>query len=351
MNKVLLASVAMMLASPSYGIEGLEERHQSYSSFKSHFYLGGRLGWAGFQDSCGSEADTCNDDTLGGGVYTGYQINNWFGLELGLTDYGDPYATYDTYKVNADISGVELASKLSYQLSSKWSVFSRLGASYQVINKASNLHPERNDDDWNTLISLGASYHFSKHWSLRAEYQFIDGIGGGDVLQSDLHFSSLGITYQFGQKSAPPVLKPKENNVAEPIKQLILPPVIVTEELSLGAEALFASNSTSLESNAELEKLLEALNRYEQGQVKIIGHSDSTGASAYNQNLSEQRAQEVANYLVFNGVERERITVIGAGETLPIADNNTEEGRAQNRRVEIRFETTVTNEINKDVGA
>ena len=65
----------------------------------------------------------------------------------------------------------------------------------------------------------------------------------------------------------------------------------------------------------------------------VTGHSDSTGDDAYNQKLSERRAQSVATYLEGKGIAPGRLTVIGAGETQPVADNGTAEGRAQNRRV------------------
>ena len=68
----------------------------------------------------------------------------------------------------------------------------------------------------------------------------------------------------------------------------------------------------------------------------IIGHTDSTGPADYNQNLSERRAQAAADYLISKGVADLRVGVMGKGETMPIADNGTREGRAQNRRIEVQ---------------
>jgi OOP family OmpA-OmpF porin len=65
----------------------------------------------------------------------------------------------------------------------------------------------------------------------------------------------------------------------------------------------------------------------------VVGHTDSTGSEAYNQRLSERRAQSVASYLEGKGIAVGRLTATGAGESQPIADNGTREGRAQNRRV------------------
>jgi OOP family OmpA-OmpF porin len=70
--------------------------------------------------------------------------------------------------------------------------------------------------------------------------------------------------------------------------------------------------------------------------IEVIGHTDSTGSAAYNQTLSERRAKAVADYLAAQGVSEALFTTKGMGESSPIADNGTAEGRAQNRRVELR---------------
>ncbi len=85
---------------------------------------------------------------------------------------------------------------------------------------------------------------------------------------------------------------------------------------------------------ATLDRVAVAMRRYPLPAADVIGHTDSTGPAATNQTLSEERAQAVADYLVDVGVEAERLQVIGRGEDQPIADNNSEEGRAQNRRVD-----------------
>jgi OOP family OmpA-OmpF porin len=69
--------------------------------------------------------------------------------------------------------------------------------------------------------------------------------------------------------------------------------------------------------------------------VEIIGHTDDVGDDNYNQKLSEQRARSVADYLIETGVDTSMIVTVGAGESMPIASNQTEEGRADNRRVEV----------------
>lgn len=84
-----------------------------------------------------------------------------------------------------------------------------------------------------------------------------------------------------------------------------------------------------------LGDVAETLKRYPQTLIDVAGHADATGPDAYNQTLSERRAVSVADYLISRGVLRDRLYVVGYGETRPIASNATEAGRAQNRRVEI----------------
>ncbi|HEX6860726.1 MAG TPA: OmpA family protein [Caulobacteraceae bacterium] len=84
-----------------------------------------------------------------------------------------------------------------------------------------------------------------------------------------------------------------------------------------------------------LDDVATTLNQYPQTVVDVVGHADSTGSDAYNQALSERRANSVAQYLTGRGVLPARLYVAGMGERQPIASNDTEAGRAQNRRVEI----------------
>lgn len=86
-----------------------------------------------------------------------------------------------------------------------------------------------------------------------------------------------------------------------------------------------------------LDSVALVLQRYNQTLINVYGHTDSTGDDSYNQALSQRRAQSVANYLGGRGVNPQRFLVSGFGESLLIADNSTEAGRAQNRRVEIEL--------------
>lgn len=88
-------------------------------------------------------------------------------------------------------------------------------------------------------------------------------------------------------------------------------------------------------SKTNLDDLAKTLNKYEDTDILIEGHTDATGADDHNMDLSKRRAESVANYLSTAGVRASRFTTMGYGETQPIASNDTDAGRAQNRRVDI----------------
>ena len=107
--------------------------------------------------------------------------------------------------------------------------------------------------------------------------------------------------------------------------------------VTLPQDILFAVDSTELRGDLlqDLQALAQNLRAYPNTNVRVIGHTDNTGAASYNQSLSVARADSVGKVLVRNGVNPGRIIAIGRGEDEPVASNLTASGRAQNRRVEI----------------
>ena len=101
----------------------------------------------------------------------------------------------------------------------------------------------------------------------------------------------------------------------------------------------FESNSSELTagSSESLDKVVNAMNEYDQLRIEIQAHTDNMGEAAYNLSLSEKRANSVRDYLIAKGVAANRMVVKGFGETQPIADNSTRDGRATNRRVELKI--------------
>jgi outer membrane protein OmpA-like peptidoglycan-associated protein len=105
------------------------------------------------------------------------------------------------------------------------------------------------------------------------------------------------------------------------------------------SQLLFDTGSSQLQPGAydRLRSLARTLNNYPQSQVTVKGHTDSTGGERFNQKLSEERADRVRQFLVSEGVASSRVQSIGYGQSMPVASNATEAGRAQNRRVEVEI--------------
>jgi len=107
--------------------------------------------------------------------------------------------------------------------------------------------------------------------------------------------------------------------------------------LNMPGNITFKTDSSDLNGDffAVLDSVGLVLDEYEKTIIEVAGHTDNTGEDAYNQALSERRARTVAQYLATKGVMEQRIITVGAGETRPVANNGTAEGRQANRRVEL----------------
>jgi outer membrane protein OmpA-like peptidoglycan-associated protein len=103
------------------------------------------------------------------------------------------------------------------------------------------------------------------------------------------------------------------------------------------SDILFAVNSAMLGGDARgaLDQAIAVFQEYPKTAIVAQGHTDSTGSEDHNQRLSEQRADSVRGYLISRGIDGQRIAALGYGETHPVADNSTEYGRRQNRRVDL----------------
>jgi OmpA-OmpF porin, OOP family len=122
-----------------------------------------------------------------------------------------------------------------------------------------------------------------------------------------------------------------------PVAPVPTPPPAVASKVTFSADAFFDFDKSVLkpEGRAKLDELASKVQDINLEVIVAVGHTDSIGSDAYNQKLSERRAQAVKAYLESKGIDKSRVYTEGKGEKQPVADNKTREGRAQNRRVEI----------------
>lgn len=185
----------------------------------------------------------------------------------------------------------------------------------------------------------------------------IDGSGSvvRDGFNECVHVSKGVKEAACGDKTAPalkveavqpaPVAAPKPQPVAaasepEPNVEAKPKPAVVEETYTLAGDALFDTNQFTLSpaGKVALDQFLSHLNRspnIRMTKISVVGHADSRGDDAYNQDLSEKRAKTVADYLIKMGIPFNFIKSSGRGERDPVASNQTVDGRAKNRRVEI----------------
>ena len=175
-----------------------------------------------------------------------------------------------------------------------------------------------------TLLSVGLNYYLGK---TKADPAPVQAVGDED---------GDGVTDDIDQCPGTPA-GTRVDSVGCPL------PVAQVASIKLMVNFGFDSSRVQEQYFADLGELADFLKRFEDVFVDIEGHTDSTGPDDYNQSLSQRRAEAVVDYLISeHGIAPQRLQPKGFGESRPIADNNTEEGRAANRRVmatlEVEFE-------------
>jgi len=288
--------------------------------------------------------DTRNATTYG--LEGGYNWNMG-GYLLGVDGFADfnDKTTHNPGAINYGSDTYGLDAKLSLP-SGKWLPFAKLG--YGRTNGNGNALASAIGDG-SAHLGLGVEYKFAPNWSLTGEYATSSGKNATTKLNNN-NFT-LGVNYYFGAPASAPVaaaVKKEEPKAAPlaPKAEPAPPPApkeawkVIMEEKPVRIEgASFDTASAKLKptADAKLQQVVEFAAKYPEANLEVTGHTDDRGNDAYNQKLSEKRAAAVKAHLVKKGVAADRITAKGYGKTMPVADNKTKEGRAANRRVEVRY--------------
>lgn len=292
-------------------------------------WVGGKLG---SNRSSATGVDTGSATTYG--LEGGYNWNMG-GFLLGADGFVDANgkATHNPGAVNYGSHAYGLDAKLGLP-SGNWLPYAKLGYARTNGNGAAN-----GIGSGDVHLGLGVEYKFAPHWSVAGEYTTASAKTAGTKLNNN-NFT-LGINYYFDTPYVAPVavaaaaVVMKEEPKAAPTETW----KTLLEDKPVRIEgANFDTNSAKLRgvSVKKLDEVVGFADKYKDAKLEVTGHTDSRGAKAYNQKLSERRAASVKAYLVKKGVAAARITTKGYGFDQPMADNKTVDGRAQNRRVEIR---------------
>ncbi|GAB7227893.1 OmpA family protein [Vibrio rotiferianus] len=286
-------------------------------------YIGGKLGYNALNDACHLDAP-CDDDSFAAGMHIGYNFNEYVAAEYGVDYLGNFTANFNKAgknTVDGDLWALTLAPKFNLPLTDSWNLFAKVGAAYMMAG---------DEKDFVPTGSLGAEYQINYNWSLRAEYQRYQDMSDDIINDMDADFFGIGFNYKFGSE---PVA---QKEVAQEVVETRPATRIVENEYpAQTATVQFGLESAELQDASAFNGTVELMNTYPQAQVEINGYSDTTGSEAYNQQLTEKRAQAVADHFQAEGIAADRMTVKGMGEANPVASNETREGREENRRVEV----------------
>jgi len=149
-----------------------------------------------------------------------------------------------------------------------------------------------------------------------------------------------GVGDSAKSKAAPATDKQMAEKPVKQASEAVVVAAPAYTELNLASGATFELGGSTLSAEGKAA-VVELMNQFKGEDVKAViieGYTDDTGAASFNQQLSEKRAEAVKAELVANGANADKITTVGYGESNPIADNRTREGRAQNRRIEIKVD-------------
>jgi OOP family OmpA-OmpF porin len=256
------------------------------------------------------------------GTQAGLQIGKYFtdnlAVELG---YGTNVG-HDNFDVISLSSVVWLGDSAA-----NWRPYAMLGFNQYDFTDSSNLAAGHDDNSSQILFGLGVGTMIADQVQFRADLR---GMGGHDEKGEDVGVQ-LSINHMFGQKSAPAAVAAPAP-VAEPVAEP--EPQVRTITIRLNVEFEFNKDTVKALYGDQLQAIAAAMRVHEDIELVLEGHTDSRGSDAYNADLSTRRAEAVKRKIAADyGIASDRISAVGYGESRPIATNDTDEGRARNRRV------------------
>ncbi|PIV91659.1 MAG: hypothetical protein COZ20_08350 [Gallionellales bacterium CG_4_10_14_3_um_filter_54_96] len=315
----------------------------SMSAAQASEFAGGFLGLkAGQNRSDRTSVAAKNATTYGFEGGYNWDVNSFLLGVGGFADYNQKathataipgtFANYgtDAYGLDAKL-GLPLGNWLPY---AKLGYGSMRGTGVSLQGSANGAH-----------VGLGVEYKFASHWSVAGEYTNMSSSSNGIRVNND-NFT-VGLNYYFNEPSvaAAPAVAAVAVAQAEPVAAPVAAPEVSDTWKTLLSDKPVTLKGTNFDfdsaklrpaADGKLKEVAEFAATYQDAKLDVSGHTDSTGSDAYNQKLSERRANAVKADLVKRGVASDRIVTEGYGEAKPVASNKTKAGRAENRRVEIR---------------
>ncbi len=295
--------------------------------------------------------DFSDDDSDSGyKLFGGYQFNQYFAVEAGYFDLGSYGFTAEalppgTLTGNIEVSGFNVDLVGLLPLTERFSLIGRVGANYAEASdnfSSTGLitvpDPNPTARDTNLKYGVGAQWDFSDRIAARVEaerYRLDDAVGN----KGDIDLYSLNLLLRFGENgrsvaSTAPATQPvAAAPAAEPA--LVVVPAPTEEYCSiLDIQFEVGQNVMQLEEQERLRVIGTFLEKYPDTTAVIEGHTDNVGDPSTNMRLSQSRAESVVTYLKdTHDIAASRLSAVGYGETRPLADNRTDDGKRMNRRI------------------
>jgi OOP family OmpA-OmpF porin len=304
---------------------------------------------------CQTKTLVDRNDGFGGAFRAGYRFNSLFAAELDLQGIPGFEIDRDLYRPRPGFENNAVIAAANRKVEADIDIYSAmvngklyplqgviqpylLGGLGTVIGHADE---KANNGGKNTealfggRIGGGIDYYLTRNFVLNFDisYTVTTTTFKPDGFEDEISLThvpiSAGLIYRFGlpaPPAAPPPPPPPPPAAAAPMKKRII---------LRGVNFDFDKANIRADAKPVLDEAISTLKDAGDVRVSVEGHTDSRGTDAYNQGLSVRRANAVADYLESGGIDRSRLEVTGFGESKPIATNETDDGRAQNRRVEL----------------
>lgn len=364
-TQIILAAMTVLQSSPACA-----EEAAGWGWADSAWYLGAGVGRsrASLDDeaiariwtTAGSGPVTMNSERGADAykLFIGKQLSRNFAIEGGWFDLGKfgfnaGSSSLGTFSGNDTVRGLNMDMLLQMPLSQSAAIYGRLGTNYARAETNMNglppgLATRQSREGFNVKFGFGLEYRFNAALAMRLDaerYRVHDPLRN----RRDVDFYSLNLIYRFGEPEARAMPAPMPISDTRPAPaQAVAPlapvqaapvekPKPVSEKVTFSAMTLFDFDQSVIkpEGRQALDDLLRQLQDMDTEVMVTVGHTDSVGTDAYNQKLSLRRAEAIKAYLMSKGVAQERVFTEGKGESQPVADNNTAENRAKNRRVTV----------------
>jgi len=363
---------AKQIDQPVQPVSNLPTTLSGPESFRRSVYAATGVGASRLTpDKSGISSWSVSDKVNTGGQITiGADINRHLSLELhsadlgsaGVEQFGGPLRGRINYHMHGG-SVLWYAGKNRHNNKRRGLTGYARGGVAMMNNSPVGSAPYSQRNSTQLLIGAGVEYATKIGLGLRAEAISFD---------SDAQYAQLGLIYRLGKKSKPipaPVLEVKTETIEQPIATLAVAKVVPVTPLDTDGDGVIdtidqckdtkagalvdavgcavfqgtlegvnfysASERLTPEAQAVLDRVAVTLQQYPRAKINVNAHTDSKGSNFYNQNLSKRRAKMVVQYLGYKGVDTQNLIPTAFGETKPIASNDTSQGRAINRRVEL----------------